>query len=59
MEEAEARNRKMERSAGIRHLIREGAILEGVFPDAEFMEWENPQAFLEQELSRNNPWMQG
>jgi hypothetical protein len=56
MEEAQARNRKKERSARTRRLIQEGAILESVFPDAEFMELEDLQAFLERELSDKNPW---
>ena len=57
MEEAQARNRKKERSARTRRLIQEGAILESVFPDAEFMELEELQAFLDRELSNKNPWM--
>jgi hypothetical protein len=57
MEEAQARNRKKERSTRTRRLIQEGAILESVFPDAEFMELEELQAFLERELSDKNPWM--
>ena len=56
MEEAQARNRKKERSARTRRLIQEGAILESVFPDAEFMELEELQAFLQRELSDKNPW---
>ena len=56
VEEAQARNRKKERSARTRRLIQEGAILESVFPDAEFMELEDLQAFLERELSDKNPW---
>ncbi len=59
VEEAQARNRKKERSARTRRLIQEGAILESVFPDAEFMELEELQAFLERELSDKNPWMMG
>ena len=59
MEEAQARNRKKERSARTRRLIQEGAILESVFPDAEFMELEELQAFLDRELSDKNPWMKG
>lgn len=59
MEEAQARNRKKERSARTRRLIQEGAILESVFPDAEFMELEELQAFLQRELSDKNPWMTG
>ena len=56
VEEAQARNRKKERSARTRRLIQEGAILESVFPDAEFMELEELQAFLQRELSDKNPW---
>ncbi len=59
MEEAQTRNRKKERSARTRRLIQESAILESVFPDAEFMELEDLQAFLERELSDKNPWMKG
>ena len=59
VEEAQARNRKKERSARTRRLIQEGAILESVFPDAEFMELEELQAFLQRELSNKNPWMKG
>ena len=59
MEEAQARNRKKERSARTRRLIQEGAILESVFPDAEFMKLEDLQAFLERELGDKNPWMTG
>ena len=55
VEVAQARNRKKERSARTRRLIQEGAILESVFPDAEFMELEELQAFLERELSNKNP----
>ena len=40
MEEAEARNRKKERSIRTRRLIQEGAILESVFPRAQHMELE-------------------
>ena len=57
VEEAQARNRKKERSARTRRLIQEGAILESVFPDAEFMELEELQAFLQRELSDKKPWM--
>ena len=59
VEEAQARNRKKERSARTRRLIQEGAILESVFPDAEFMELEELQAFLDRELSDKNPWIKG
>ena len=51
MEEAEARNRKKERSARTRRLIQEGAILESVFPQAQYMELEALKAILEQRLS--------
>ena len=57
MEEAEARNRKKERSARTRRLIQEGAILESVFPQAQYMELEALKASLEQRLgteSKNN-----
>ena len=57
MEEAEARNRKKERSARTRRLIQEGAILESVFPQAQYMELEALKAILEQRLgteSKNN-----
>ena len=40
MEEAEARNRKKERSIRTPRLIQEGAILESVFPQAQHMELE-------------------
>ena len=50
MEEAEARNRKKERSARTRRLIQEGAILESVFPQAQHMELEALKAILEQRL---------
>ena len=59
MEEAQARNRKKECSARTRRLIQEGAILESVFTDAEFMELEELQAFLDRELSDKNPWIKG
>ena len=50
MEEAEARNRKKERSARTRRLIQEGAILESVFPQAQHMNLETLKAILEQRL---------
>ena len=50
MEEAEARNRKKERSIRTRRLIQEGAILECVFPQAQHMELETLKAILEQQL---------
>lgn len=51
MEEAEARNRKKERSIRTRRLIQEGAILESVFPRAQYMDLEALKAILEQGLS--------
>ena len=54
MEEAAARNRKMERSARTRRLIREGAILESVFPGAQHMELEALKAILEKRLGTEN-----
>ena len=51
MEEAEARNRKKERSARTRRLIQEGAILESVFPQAQHMDLEALKAILEKRLS--------
>ena len=50
MEEAEARNRKKERSNRTRRLIQEGAILESVFPQAQHMEVEALKAILEERL---------
>ena len=57
MEEAEARNRKKDRSLRTRRLIQEGAILESVFPQAQHMEMEALKAILENRLgtgSTNN-----
>ena len=54
MEEAEARNRKKERSIRTRRLIQEGAILESVFPQAQRMELEALKAILEQRLGTEN-----
>ena len=51
MEEAEARNRKKERSIRTRRLIQEGAILESVFPRAQYMDLEALKVILEQRLS--------
>ena len=51
MEEAEARNRKKERSIRTRRLIQEGAILESVFPRAQYMDLKALKAILEQGLS--------
>ena len=50
VEEAEARNRKKERNARTRRLIQEGAILESVFPQAQYMDLEALKAILEQRL---------
>ena len=50
MEEAEARNRKQERSARTRRLIQEGAILESVFPQAQHMDPEKLKTVLEKRL---------
>ena len=50
MEEAEARNRKKERSLRTRRLIQEGAILESVFPKAQHMKLEALKAILEERL---------
>ena len=54
MEEAEARNRKKERSLRTRRLIQEGAILESVFPQAQRMELEALKAILEKRLGTEN-----
>lgn len=54
MEEAEARNRKKERSIRTRRLIQEGAILESVFPQAQHMELEALKAILEKRLCTEN-----
>ena len=54
MEEAEARNRKKERSLRTRRLIQEGAILESVFPQAQHMELEALKAILLQRLGTEN-----
>ncbi len=50
LEEAEARNRKKERSARTRRLIQEGAVLESVFPQAQHMDLEALKAILEKHL---------
>ena len=50
MEEAEARNRKKERSIRTRRLIQEGAILESVFPQAQHMDLKDLKAILEKRL---------
>lgn len=54
MEEAEARNRKKERSLRTRRLIQEGAILESAFPQAQHMELEELKAILQQRLGTEN-----
>ena len=54
MEEAEARNRKKERSLRTRRLIQEGAILESVFPQAQHMELEALKTILEKRLGTEN-----
>ena len=54
MEEAEARNRKKERSIRTRRLIQEGAILESVFPQTQHMELEALKAILEKRLGTEN-----
>ena len=59
MEEAEARNRKKERSLRTRRLIQEGAILESVFPQAQHMELEALKAILEQRLGTKEPNNEG
>lgn len=59
MEEAEARNRKKERSVRTRRLIQEGAILEIIFPQAQHMELEALKAILEQRLGTKEPNNEG
>lgn len=59
MEEAEARNRKKERSVRTRRLIQEGAILESIFPQAQHMELEALKAILEQRLGTKEPNNEG
>ena len=54
MEEAEARNRKKERSIRTRRLIQEGAILESVFPQTQYMDLEALKVILEQRLGTEN-----
>ena len=54
MEEAEARNRKKERSIRTRRLIQEGAILESAFPQAQHMELDALKAILEKRLGTEN-----
>lgn len=50
LEEAEARDRKKERNVRTRRLIQEGAILERVFPHAQYMDLEALKAILEKRL---------
>ena len=50
LEEAEARNRKKERSIRTRRLIQEGAILESVFPPVQHMDLKDLTAILEKRL---------
>ena len=59
MEEAEARNRKKERSIRTRRLIQEGAILECVFPQAQHMDLEALKAILEKRLDTKEPNNEG
>ena len=54
LEEAEARDRKKERSIRTRRLIQEGAILESVFPQAQHMDLEVLKAILEKRLGTEN-----
>ena len=49
-ESAEARNRVKERKARTRRLIQEGAILEKVFPQAEYMDLDKLEAALRRRL---------
>ena len=49
LEEAEARNRRKERSVRTRRLIQEGALLEKVFPQAKYMEPEELREYLEKQ----------
>ena len=51
LEEAQARDREKERKARTRRLIREGATLEKVLPQAKEMEPEELQHLLEKRLS--------
>ena len=54
LEEAEARDRKKERSVRTRRLIQEGAILESIFPQAQHMEPEALREILEKRLGMEN-----
>ena len=47
----EARNRQKERKQRTRRLIQQGAILESVFPEVQFMELDALKAELERRLS--------
>ena len=46
LEEAQARDRKKERSARTRRLIQKGAILEAVMPETKDMELDELRIFL-------------
>ena len=50
-EAVEARNRQKERKQRTRRLIQQGAILESVFPEVQFMELDALKAELERRLS--------
>lgn len=50
LEVVEAQNRKKERSQRTRRLIREGAILESVFPEVQGMGLDDLKAELERRL---------
>ena len=50
-EAVEARNRQKERKQRTRRLIRQGAILENVFPEAQIMDLDNLKMELERRLS--------
>ena len=50
LEQAENRDRKMERNLRTRRLIQEGAILEKAYPEAKEMELEALQHVLENKL---------
>ena len=59
MEEAEARNRKKERSIRPRRLIQEGAMVESVFPLAQHMDLEALKAILEKRLGTKDTSNEG
>ena len=50
-EAVEARNRQKERKQRTRRLIQQGAILEGVFPEAQLMDLDNLKMELERRLN--------